>query len=339
MKILTTIYCSSSEFWSANSTLVSKNCPEIMYSTTMSKFKKNALSMLVALKTVFLRSRYDVIVIDGGPLGNWISWLQTLLIFGKKPTIFLDCLWAVQKNPLKHKVKCLLHRFSSYSVNKFLVWARHEIDDFSVVFGIPKEKFSFLPFHSSLEGYSFDLKDEGFVFAGGNSDRDYRTLIEAVRGTDIPVFIAATDNALFHGIDVPENVTIRGVSHDDFRTKMASSRIAVVPICQGKLRSPGQQTFLNSMAMGKPTIVVGSRDAEDYIVHDHNGVVVDYCDTVGLGAAIKHLYYDSAYREKLGRNAIEDASKYTTDIFFRSIYEIARELASQSKYSERIFRN
>jgi glycosyltransferase involved in cell wall biosynthesis len=302
-----------------------------MYSSTMSKFKKNILSIMVALKTILLRSKYDVIVIDGGPLGNWISWLQTLLVFGKKPTIFLDCLWSVQKNPLKHKVKCFLHRFSSYSVSRLLVWARHEVDDFSTVFGIPKEKFIFHPFHSTLEGYVFDTKDEGFIFAGGNSDRDYRTLIDAVRGTDIPVFIAATDNALFDGIKVPDNVTIKNLSHEEFRSKMASCRISVVPIRQGTLRSPGQQTFLNSMAMSKPTIVVGPRDADGYITHDYNGMIVDYCDTAGLGAAIKLLYYDSAYRDRLGRNAFESVSKLTTDAFFTSIYGIAQEIVGLSK--------
>jgi hypothetical protein len=85
------------------------------------------------------------------------------------------------------------------------------------------------------------------------------------------------------------------------------------------------------MAMSKPTIVVGPRDADGYITHDYNGMIVDYCDTAGLGAAIKLLYYDTPCRDRLGRNAFESVSKLTTDAFFKSIYDIAQELVGLSK--------
>jgi glycosyltransferase involved in cell wall biosynthesis len=286
-------------------------------------WKKHILALLVAMKILCIRSKYDVLVIDGGPVGNWVSWIQSIVPFGKKPTIMIDCLWRIQANPLKHKIKTALHRLSSHSVDRLVVWARHEIDDFSRSFGVPKTKFIFAPYHTTITDFEFEIKDDGYVFSGGNSDRDYRTLIEAVRGLDIPLFIASSDQRLFEGIDIPSNVTVKSISDLEFRQKMASSRMTVVPIRKGLLRSPGQQTILNSMAMGKPTIVVGPRDAEDYMTDGVSGVTVEYEDVSALKNAIEKLFYSDELRLNISRNSVVTAAEMSFDNSFKAIYELA----------------
>jgi glycosyltransferase involved in cell wall biosynthesis len=210
------------------------------------------------------------------------------------------------------------------------------------MFGIPRGKFEFIPYHTTLkitgipedkfrpvqckttlENKTFTLKDDGFVFAGGNSDRDYRTLIEAVRGSDIPLYIASSDDRLFRDVDIPANVTVQSIPDHEFREKMSSARLTVVPIKKGLLRSPGQQTILNSMAMGKPTIVVGRRDAEDYIVDGVTGVIVEYEDVPGLKRAIENLYHDEELRQRIARNSEKVASELDFEKCFKAIFELA----------------
>jgi glycosyltransferase involved in cell wall biosynthesis len=323
MRVVTSVACNQSEFWEQNTRLISDWCLVVMYDPTVPYWKKHLLAILVALKVICIRSKYDAIVVDGGLVGNWVSWIQSIVHFGKKPTIMIDCLWAIQTSPLKQKLKIALHRLSSCSVDKFVVWARHEKDDFSRIFGIQAEKFNFIPYHTTLYNFTFEIKDDGYVFAGGNSDRDYRTLIEAMRGLDIPLFIASSDERLFEGLVMPPNVTVKSISDLEFREKMAAARITVVPIKKGLLRSPGQQTILNSMAMGKPTIVVGPRDAEDYITDGVTGVVVEYEDVKALKNAIVKLYYDEEVRHHISRKSAEVASEMDFEKCFRAIFELA----------------
>lgn len=326
MRVLTSISCIQSKCWHDNTTLMSRWCEAAVGNEDTSYLSRHLLAIIIAIKVMLIRHKYDVIVVDGGPVGNWVSWLQSIFVIGRKPTIMTQCLWNIPSSP-RHFVKRILHRISACSVNRFVVWAKHEIDDFSETFGIPKYKFHFLPYHSTVKGYRYEINDDGYVFAGGNSDRDYKTLIEAVRGLNIPVFIASSDRRLFHGIDIPANVRIEKVSPDEFRQKMASSTITVLPIKKGLLRSPGQQTILNAMAMGKPTIVVGRKDAEDYLEHGRTGIIVDYEDVDSLRKAISGLYHDKAGRDMIAGNAIAYASDMTQEEYYKSIYEMASKLS------------
>src|SRR5690606_23552269 len=94
-------------------------------------------------------------------------------------------------------------------------------------------------------------------------DRDYGCLIEAVRPLDLPVWIATTRTEQLKGIDIPPHVRVEGTTAAGFRQAMAAARLVVIPMQGGLLHSGGQQTCLNAMRMGKPTIAVGRKWATD----------------------------------------------------------------------------
>src|SRR5262249_17850967 len=158
------------------------------------------------------------------------------------------------------------------------VWARHELDDYTRAFDLPREKLRYVPFHTTLDYYQFDVRDDGYLFAGGNYDRDYATLVEAVRPLDLPVWIATTRPEVMRGIDVPDHVRVAGTSAAGFREAMAAARLVVVPMQPGLLHSGGQQTCLNALYMGKATIAVGRRWATDLMEDGVHGLIVDYGD-------------------------------------------------------------
>ena len=326
IRVVTTIPGTHGMFWGDNTTLISEKCKPKMYGPKKGKLYLHFLSCSVAVKLLLKRKKFDVAVVEGGPMGAWFSWLQSLFFFDKIPTLMIDCLWYRQSNSFIRMIKGFLMRLSNKSVSTYTVWARHEVNDYSREFGIAKEKFVYVPFHTTIENYVFETRDDGFIFAGGNGDRDYKTLIEAVRGLAIPVLIAATDTRLFKGLTIPSNISIKGLTHQEFRKKMAACRVAVVPMQGGLLHSGGQQTFLNSMAMGKPTIIVGPRAAEGYIEHGKSGLIIKYGDVAGLREAIVALYNDSDYRQKMGVAGQSFASRLTTERFVRTIFAIAESL-------------
>ncbi len=160
-----------------------------------------------------------------------------------------------------------------------------------------------MPFHSTLHDVAYDVRDGGYVFAGGNSDRDYRTLVEAVRPLGAPTWIATTRPELLSGVSVPAHVRVEGTTPEGFRDAMAAARLVVAPMRAGTLRSGGQQTCLNAMLLGKPTIAVGRRWAADYIEDGVNGLIVDYEDAEGMRKAIRRVWDDPEGARRMGERA------------------------------------
>jgi len=326
LRVLTTIPGHSKKFWGANTSLADVRCGQILYGRK-GVLAQYWLALRIALRMLRLRGLHDVAVVDGGPVGQCFSWLQSILPFNHLPTVMIDCLWYRSSSRAVQAMKRMHKKLTAASTEMFVVWAEHEIADYASEFGIPQDKFTYLAFHNTLDGYQFEERDSGFVFSGGNGDRDYSVLIEAVRGTDIPVFIATT-NASWQSSDLPPNVSVQGVSHDEFREKMASCSIAVVPMMDGLLHSGGQQTFLNSMCCGKPTVVVGGKVAAGYIRDGEDGIVVDYGDVRGLREVLLDLWDNPAKRARIGLKGRRRAERMTTQSFMRDVYGLAERVAA-----------
>jgi glycosyltransferase involved in cell wall biosynthesis len=231
-------------------------------------------------------------------------------------------MWEMPPSRLKAWFKGLRIRLAARSVRCFAVWASHEVEDFARAFGLPRHQLEYVPYHHTLHDYTYEIRDDGYVFAGGNSDRDYRTLVEAVRGLDIPTWIALTQRDLLAGVEVPPHVRVEATTAEGFRQAMAGAKLIVVPMQKGTLRSGGQQTCLNAMLLGKPTIAVGRRWAVDFITDGEDGLIVDYEDTQGLQKAIRWLLdYPEAAR-RMGERARERAAWFTTERCMRTVYDL-----------------
>ncbi len=269
--------------------------------------------------------RFDAAVVASTTSGNLFAVAQSLLPFRHIPTVMIDCLWYLPHNPILRLLKKLQHHLASRSVTRFVVWASHEVEDYARAFCIPESKLQFLPFHTTLKGYSYTVSNRAYVFSGGNGDRDYATLIRAVRGLSIPVVIATANMKALKDEPVPGNVRVQSCSHAQFRRLMAGSAIVVVPMEGGHLHSGGQQTYLNAMAMGKPVVVCGARGARDYIAHRYDGILLDHGDVDGLRRAIAELVERPGWAAAVGRRAQRRilAGPYGTDDCMRSVAELA----------------
>ena len=289
--ILTDIPGKPGRFWGENTTFVGPNKPPPWLVRRIGKRWAYNLSGVLAGLRLFARRRHcRGVVTDGGSSGMLFAWLQALCPWGRKPHVLIDCLWELPESTLRRWLKVLRIRLAAGSVHRFVVWASHEAEDFARAFGLPARQLEYVPFHHTLQDYDYEVRDDGYLFAGGNSDRDYRTLVEAVRSLDAPVWIALTQRDLLAGIDMPPHVRVEATTPEGFRQAMAGAKLIVVPMCKGTLRSGGQQTCLNAMLLGKPTIAVGRRWAVDFIADGADGLIVDYADTEGLRRAIRWVY-------------------------------------------------
>jgi glycosyltransferase involved in cell wall biosynthesis len=145
------------------------------------------------------------------------------------------------------------------------------------------------------------------VCAAGLAHRDYPTLIEATRGTDIQVKIEAnsawlqqtsadTAFSVHDGIEFTNDGTTKGL-----RSLYARSAAVVVPLQKVDF-TVGFTTILEGMAMGKPVVSVSNPCQGDFVVPGETGVLVPPEDVDALRKALIGLLDDPAECRRLGAN-------------------------------------
>jgi UDP:flavonoid glycosyltransferase YjiC (YdhE family) len=158
-----------------------------------------------------------------------------------------------------------------------------------------------LPADGDLEAARRAAEPGEYVFSGGGAGRDYETLIEAVRGTGVPVeLVVFRPDSLG---ETPANVRVIGpLPVKAFLTRMAGAVAVAVPL--ESFESPhGQTTLVQALALGKPVVATRSVGVVDYVTDGENGLLVEAGDTAGLRAALERLLADDDLRARLSAGA------------------------------------
>jgi glycosyltransferase involved in cell wall biosynthesis len=328
MTILTDVPGKRGRFWGDHTTYVGPSRPpNWLLRLAGWRWAHNLSGAWAALRLFARRHRCRGVVTDGGSSGVLFAWLQALCPWGRKPHVLIDCNWYLPPGPLGAWLKGLRLRLAARSAHRFVVWASHEVDDYARAFGLPRAKLEYVPFHTTLHDYDYEVREGDYLFAGGNYDRDYPTLIEAVRGLELPVWIATTLPQQLAGLELPANVRVEGTSAAGFRQALAGARLVVVPMRAGLLHSGGQQTCLNAMSLGKPTIAVGRNWARDFITDGVDGLIVDHGDVDGLRRTVRWVLNNPEAARRLAERGRARAAWFTTQRTMQTVYEIVQGAA------------
>ena len=124
-------------------------------------------------------------------------------------------------------------------------------------------KIKFAPFGSV--SLSKEVRADGnYIFSGGTSNRDYATLIEAVRNLDVNLIIACKPEDV-NFKNLPSNVKVVFDAYGDVFDKLiAESFLNVIPLKDTRISS-GQICLLKAMSYGKPIVATAAAGVEDYI--------------------------------------------------------------------------
>jgi glycosyltransferase involved in cell wall biosynthesis len=286
-------------------------------------------AFILGAKLYLARTKHDCVVLGAWRSDFVFAIFQSLLPFKKAPTIMIDCLWYDTGSSLKRLVRKIALKIIDKGIDRYCVWANREVDAYSKAFGLPKEKFVYIPYHTTLDNQDLEdvTKDGGYLFSGGNFQRDYKTLFMAVKDLPVQLEVACTIPEIFAGIDIPDNVFIKGYSHSEYLKKMAGCKISIIPLDAKHLHSGGQQTILNSMWLGKPTIVTDPDGACDYIDNGVDGVLVTPENPEELRIAILKLLQYPEYAKDMGLKARQKVKGYySTEDHFQKIVSLAKTL-------------
>lgn len=177
---------------------------------------------------------------------------------------------------------------------------------------VPAERLHLVKHFVDQKFWAAHERDSDMICAAGKEMRDYPTLLEALRGTDVPCHIA-TDTVRVNGRglrarhvgaeqfdrDGISNVTIGPRSPTELRELYARSRFVVVPLMPSDTDN-GITVILEAMAMGKPVICSRTKGQVDVIQDGITGIFVPRGDPVALRRAILDLWNDPDRARKMG---------------------------------------
>ena len=258
-----------------------------------------------AVLALFLRSfRYDYVLLNGsGSLIFKLALLKWLVPFHRTKLVVLDILLSTPISA-RDKFKALVIKLLLKRVHLLLLYYRNT-EGLQKVYAVPARKFRYVPFkvnRPELVGASVPT-DGGYIFCGGKTRRDFATLFEAVKGTDLPVKVVTTDNRDIrqHGsfLDVeaaPDNVevVILDGSAEQFISHLAGARLVAMPIVPD-ICGAGIGVYIMAMALRK-CVVISEIPGTSDTLPPGTAIVVPPEDPVALREALSRAFHDASYR-------------------------------------------
>lgn len=290
-------------------------------------------SLFIQILKAYIKwhKKYDYIfTFECDLMGFFVSFIQTMILWKNKPChIILQFIMREKENSATSKLKYAVMKFCFSSLHKVVCSSSYETKYYREVFNWPPNKAVFIPFHTSPDILNVTTQDDGFVFSGGRSFRDYDTFIQSLDNINSDIIIVGYNNIVQHDrISVIPYLPL-----NEFLDLMARSCIVVVPL-ESKIISSGQTIILDAMAYGKPVIATRTSGTVDYIDSGKNGILVPPNDPIELNRQIINLLHDSNLRKIIARAARSTVLKnYLPQHYVDNIYEkiIFPDISNQAK--------
>jgi hypothetical protein len=213
-------------------------------------------------------------------------------------------------------------------VNRVIVHSSGEIEAYSDCFNLPASRFRFVPLQASYREITLEEdRSAPFLLAMGSARRDYSLLFDVLEQTGIPSLVVASPHAVAH-LKRPPNVTIRaGLSESECLDLLQRARLHVIPVDNPRTAS-GQVTLLNSMILGRPTVVTRCMGTVDYARDSEEVLFVPPHDRAAMSEVITRAWYDESLRSRLGRQARTTAiARYSDQAIAAILDEVLSEFA------------
>jgi len=280
------------------------------------------LASIAHLLTLYRSAFYHDII-----LGNRRSVLLLGLLFmlyqPKRVTLIGYEMIFNFKDNFRNKAVIFLWRVAVQRINFLVVQTTNEVKLLSQKFRAPLSKFVFIPFYAENGPYQ-GPGPKDYIFSAGRMERDFITLLKAVRGTDIPVIIVA-DPALEDALQpyaTPQTQFYFNIPKEDYLAMLNNARLVVISLKKGG-SSRGQVVMLEAMKIGKPTIVSRVEGIVEYVRDGYTGWLVEPEHPAMLRELLLKYYHDTAKLEQIGRQAQQvQRSRYSEEAYVRQYHQL-----------------
>lgn len=262
---------------------------------------------MARLRACWRALRCDYVVVNCSPADLLdLCLAKALWPFSRGRIVSLDTVLPVPRaTTTPDVIKLWVKRVLFRQVHLFIEYFR-QTEGYERHYGIPHGRFRYVPF--KINRYERVVqtatRDDGYVFCGGNTRRDFATLIAAMRDLPLPVRIVtmADDVIAGHGsvLDArhlpPHIAVVRHDGSDSFLDHIAGARLVALPIRRENISASGIGVYLASMALGK-CVVISEGPAVNGVVPPGAAVIVPPEDPAALREAIRRVYDDPSARQ------------------------------------------
>jgi glycosyltransferase involved in cell wall biosynthesis len=274
--------------------------------------------------------RFDLVVCYYHRNGYWLGVLRRLL--GRRSGVRL--VWVgFAPNPklpgLRGRLKEALTRHALLGSDLVICNTRPLLRTVAERFGGVGDKLAFVRWGGGNGKPAPEkLRDDGYVFCGGRTNRDFDTVLEAVTALRAPTILVVGEDTRFRR-EVPDFVTVyRNVPDGKFQSLIERARIVVIALQRPDISS-GQVVLMQAMRCAKPTVLSATAGIEDYVADGVDVLLFRAGSAEDLGDRLRTLLEDAALRQAIG-----DAAGATYDQRFNSS-AFARDL--HAALAERLF--
>lgn len=202
----------------------------------------------------------------------------------------------------------------------------HETEIFERI-GVGADRTHAVTFGVNVDFYTpvATRRDIDVLAVGQDRGRDYATLFDAVRGTDLELHLVCRPENLA-GLEVPANVHLLGtVPLSTYRDLLRRARVVAVPTHD--LAYPtGQSVVLEAAATGACVAVTGTRAMREYVEDRVTGRLVDVGDPDGWKDVLVDLLGDETQRERLGGAAHSRArSRFDARLMWADVARVIQD--------------
>lgn len=191
-----------------------------------------------------------------------------------------------------------------------------------------QNRYTFIPLPAD-GNFNFTVPESPapYIFAGGGAGRDFRSLIEAIRGLDIPLKIVTfSPRTLGYNEPLPSNCTVEWrMPLADFLNSMAAARFVVAPL-QAGIHPHGHTTIVQALRLGKAVVSTSQASVEDYVRDRQEGLLVLPGDVDGYRRAILELWNNSNLRNACEEQARAKSADFTYSIFAERLIRLFAEV-------------
>jgi glycosyltransferase involved in cell wall biosynthesis len=202
------------------------------------------------------------------------------------------------------------YRWAYGAVDRLYYFSENQAPVLEEHLGRGAARARFVPFGVDHETFRpAGAGDGGYVLVvGRDRGRDWRSVLAAVDGLDLPVKVCCRPQDL-GGARVPPGVEILGyVDRDTYRRLLGRARVVAIAT-RPVVYPSGQSVLLEAMAMGRAVVVTATPALEGYVDDGVTALAVPPGDAGALRRRIEEAAGDDALRRRLGaggRAAVED---------------------------------
>lgn len=146
------------------------------------------------------------------------------------------------------------------------------------------------------------LQDNGYVFCGGRTNRDFDSVLEAVTSLQARTILVTGEHTRFRQ-GVPDCVTVhRNIPARQFQSLIEQARVVVIALERTDISS-GQVVLMQAMRCGKPVVISATAGIEDYVTDGVDAFLFEPGSAPDLAARLKALLENGELRRQAGEAA------------------------------------